>query len=179
MVFIVCISGSKRAGSTTLTLVNELRKACEKQGAKTELIDLAQVDLPMFDNRENWDYGQELERVQALLDKADGFVIGSPEYHASMSGALKNLLDLLDYKKVLAGKPVAFCGVGGGRGRASNVLGHFLVVARALRMWSVPTSIGLNHEDFDEKWQIKDQKMLERIDLAAKELVKAASALKE
>ncbi len=179
MVLIVGISGSKRPGSSTLTLVNEMLASCKKQGAQTELIDLSQVELQFFDNRESWDYGAETERVEKLLEKADGFVIGSPEYHASMSGSLKNLFDLLDYERVVAGKPAAFCGVGGGRGRASNLLGHFLVVARALKMWSVPMSVGLNHDDFDDDWHIKDKALFDRIDASAKMLVKAASALRK
>jgi FMN reductase len=179
MVLIVCISGSKRPGSTTLTLVNELRKACEKHGTKTELIDLSQVELPWFDNRESWDYGPEHARIEALLEKADGFVIGSPEYHASMSGVLKNFLDLLDYKRVVAGKPAAFCAVGEGRGKAMTVLNHFLSVARALKMWAVPMVVGMNHDDFDENWHIKDQTIIARVDTAAKELVRAARALKK
>ncbi len=179
MVLIVCVSGSKRKGSTTLTLVNELRKACEKHGAKTELIDLAQVELPFFDNRESWAYGPEVERVSKLLEQADGFVIGSPEYHGSMSGTLKNLFDLLDYEHVVARKPAAFCGVGGGRSRATNVLSHFLVVARALKMWSVPMSLGTNHDDFDENFHICDKALLDRADAMAKDLVKAASVLRK
>lgn len=179
MVFIVCVSGSKRPGSTTLTVVKEIRKALERAGAKTELLDLAQVELPFFDNRESWEYGEEVDRIHALLEKADGFVFGSPEYHASMSGALKNMFDLLDYERVLAGKPAVFCAVGGGRGRAMTLVNHFLSVARALKMWTVPTVIGLNHSDFDEHWRIKDPGIFDRIALAAQQLVKAASALRK
>ncbi len=179
MVLIVGISGSKRGGSMTLTLVNDLLNACKKHGAKTERIDLAQVELPFFDNRESWEYGKEAERVSKILEKADGFVIGSPEYHGSMSGTLKNLFDLQDYERVLAGKPAAFCGVGGGRGRATNVLSHFLVVARALKMWAVPMALGTNHDDFDDAFRLRDKTLLDRADAMAKDLVKAASVLRK
>jgi FMN reductase len=179
MVFIVGVSGSKRKGSATLALVNEMLKACQKHGATTELIDLAQIELPFFDNRESWDYGPEAERIHQLLEKADGFVIGSPEYHGSMSGALKNFFDLLDYERVVAGKPAAFGGVAGGRARAMSVLNHFFVVARALKMWPVPLVVGLNHDDFNEQWHVKDKTIMDRIDLVAKELVKAASVLRK
>ena len=179
MVLIVGISGSNRPGSTTLTLVNEMLKACEKKGAKIELLDISQIKLPMFDNREGWDYGEEHKRIEALLEKADGFVIGSPEYHGSMSGALKNLLDLLDYTRVVAGKPAAFCAVGGGS-KAKSVLDHFLVVARALQIWAVPRVVGANHDDFEKPaWHIKSDKALRRIDEATTELVRAADKLKK
>ncbi len=179
MVFIVGINGSKRKGSSTLTLVNEMLKACAQHGAKIELIDLAQIELPFFDNRESWEYGPEVERIHQLLEKADGFVIGSPEYHGSMSGTLKNFFDLLDYERVVAGKPAAFCGVGGGRSKAMSVLNHFFVVARALKMWPVPLVVGTNHDDFNEQWHVKDPAILDRITAVAKELVRAASVLRK
>jgi FMN reductase len=178
MVLIVGISGSPRPGATTLTMVKAILAACQKKGAQTELLDLAQVKLPFFDHRESWDYGAEHKRVQDLLAKADGFVIGSPEYHGSLSGALKNFLDLLDYKRVLAGKPVAFCGVGS-MSRARSMLDHALVVARALKMWSVPRTVGANQEDFDQTtWQISNPAILERIEDASDGLIKAVSALR-
>lgn len=179
MTLIVGVSGSRRKNATILTLVKELLKACEKNGALTELIDLAEIDLPMFDNREGWDYGENHKRVQEILGRADGFVFGSPEYHGSMSGSLKNLFDLLQFQKVLAGKPALFCSVGGGKSRGTSMLDHCFVVSRALRMWPVPMPVGLNHSDFDENYKISDEKLLERINNAGQELIRAAAALKK
>lgn len=130
MVLIVGMSGSKRPNSLCLTLVNTLLDACRKHGVETQLIDLSQHELPFFDNRESWAYGVEAEKLADVLNKADGFVIGTPEYHGSMSGTLKNFFDLQDYKRVLAAKPAAFCAVGGGRSRAQTVLDHLMIVAR-------------------------------------------------
>jgi FMN reductase len=178
MVLIVGISGSKRPDSLCLTLVKTLLNACQKHGVETQLIDLSRHELPFFDNRESWDYGPEAEKLADLLDKADGFVIGTPEYHGSLSGTLKNFLDLLDYKKVLAGKPAGFCAVGGGRSRAQTVLDHLMVVARALQLWAVPRVVGMNHPDFQD-FQVKDKATLERVESVAHELVRAAKALKK
>ncbi len=178
MVTIIGVSGSKRANSTTLTLVKEMLKACEKLGAETQLIDLAEFDIPMFDHRKDGDYGQDIKNIQDTLAKADGFIIGTPEYHGSMSGALKNFLDHSDYMRVFAGKPAAFCGAGGGS-RAKSALDHLLVVARALSMWAVPHVVGINKTDFDDNWQLNSPKVSERIETTTKALVTAASALRK
>ena len=178
MVFILGISGSPRKGSTTRTLVNTMLAACKKHGAETELLDLAETSLPFFDNRDSEDYGAEHKRVQDLLAKADGFVIGSPEYHGSISGMLKNFLDLSDYERVLSGKPAAFCVVGGGS-RGKSALDHFLIVARALRVWAVPHVVGTNKEDYDKDWKIASPKVIQRIEGATHDLVRAAKALKK
>lgn len=176
MTKIVLVSGSHRKGSTTRTVINEFQKALEKNGAQTEIIDLAEIELPFFDHRDTWDYGPEAKRVSEILDGADGFVFGTPEYHASLSGTLKNFLDLLNFKKVLAGKPVAFCAVGGGRSRAMSVLDHLMIISRALQLWPVPRVIGANHEDFDKTtYQLSSKLVLERIGDVSADLVKVAS----
>jgi len=178
MVLIIGISGSPRKGSTTSTLVKTILAACQKHGATTEFIDLSELGLPFFDNREDGDYGEATKKLQDTLAKADGFVFGSPEYHGSVSGMLKNFLDLSDYERVFSGKPVAVCAVGGGS-RGKSVLDHFLVIARALRMWAVPHTVGTNKDDFDKNWQVAAPKVKERIEQASHELVRVASLLKK
>lgn len=177
MVFIVGVSGSGKKNASIRRIVQEILKACEKHGAQTELVDLAELSLPLFDRRESKDYGENVTKIHDILGRADGFVFGSPEYHASFSGTMKNFFDLLDFKKVLAGKPALFCGIGGSQNRATSLLDHSFVVARALKMWAVPKPIGLLHTDFDGNYRIANPKILERIDDAAKDLVKAAGVL--
>ncbi len=53
------------------------------------------------------------------LKGADGIVFGTPEYHGSMSGTLKNMFDLMSQEQ-LEGKIVGLVGVAGGHTRTIN-----------------------------------------------------------
>jgi chromate reductase, NAD(P)H dehydrogenase (quinone) len=56
--------------------------------------------------------------LRAVVRRADGILISTPEYNQSMSGVLKNAVDWLSRPgpdEVLIGKPIAIMGASGGR----------------------------------------------------------------
>lgn len=66
-----------------------------KDDVDVELIDLSTLSLEFADGRDYRDYrGDTLQLVQKIME-ADGLVIGTPIFQASIPGALKNILDLL------------------------------------------------------------------------------------
>src|SRR5215204_3964 len=74
------------------------RLACaglqEPAGAQTELLDLRELDLPMY----NPDLADPTEAAEHLLESsysADGMIWSSPLYQGTISGAFKNALDWL------------------------------------------------------------------------------------
>jgi NAD(P)H-dependent FMN reductase len=89
--------------------------------------------------------------------------LGSPEYHNSYSGVLKNALDLLGADE-LRGKLFGLMGVGAGDMGAINTLGHLRYVVRGVGGWSLPiqVSIAHAHEAFDGP-RLKDAKLEDRI----------------
>ena len=94
-----------------------------------ELVDLAEYNLPFFDEAISPQYNPERkpdELVKRFLDKlaeADAYVLVTPEYSRSTSGVLKNALDFIDYQ--LAKKPVALVahGATGGAQAVSHLRG--------------------------------------------------------
>jgi NAD(P)H-dependent FMN reductase len=88
---------------------------------EVELVDLRDHPLPFFDGappaRTLRDYpSTETRRFGELLDRADGFVIVTPEYNHGYSAVLKNAIDhtFVEWQH----KPVTFVGwgnVGGAR----------------------------------------------------------------
>ena len=90
-----------------------------------ELIDLRDHPLPFFDAQapartlRNYP-SPEVERLGQMLDRADGFVIVTPEYNHGYPAVLKNAMDFtfVEWQR----KPVAFVGWGnvGGAERSSS-----------------------------------------------------------
>jgi chromate reductase len=110
------ISGSLRAGSHNTAL---LRAAGEHLGPPARLELLTGVgDLPAYN--EDRDTGIPPRQVAALrraIASADALLIATPEYNASIPGALKNALDWASRPfpaNVLRNKPVAVAGASTG-----------------------------------------------------------------
>src|SRR5437016_4854023 len=91
---IVGLVGSLRAGSHTQQAVAHALEGARGLGAHTELLDLAAFNLPLCDGRLEGDPPSGVVQFRDQLREAHGFVVGTPEYHGSFSGLLKNALDL-------------------------------------------------------------------------------------
>lgn len=83
-----------------------------------------------------------LERFLADLRASDGIILGSPEIHGSVSGVLKNALDLTD-RGLFEGKMLGLIGVAGGRMGASETLSHLRAIGRSLHAWVVPNQVSI------------------------------------
>lgn len=89
--------------------------AREHSDFEVEMADLAEINLPLFDEPNHPRLGQytheHTKRWAKIVDGADAFVIVMPEYNYSYNAALKNALDYLSNE--WRGKPVGFLSYGG------------------------------------------------------------------
>jgi FMN reductase len=162
---IVGIGGTIRAGSTTETaLLFALRRA-EELGAETRLFGgefLAK--LPAFDPRPGEPTSEQLELVEAVRT-ADGVIIGSPGYHGSISGVVKNALDTLeltskDATPYFHGRPVGAVVTAYGWQATGSTLMALRAIIHAMRGWPTPFGAALNSTAglFDETGACRDPK---------------------
>ena len=109
------IAGSLRKASTNRGLLRAAR-ANLPDGAKMEIADLA--DVPFY-NQDIAEKPAAVNRLLAQIGEADALVLASTEYNYSLAPALKNILDWASREPnnaLLAGKPAAIMGSGGGMG---------------------------------------------------------------
>jgi NAD(P)H-dependent FMN reductase len=147
---VIGLAGSLRNESTTRMAVQHALKGAEEEGAKVELLDLAAYNLPFLGRESEEPNVRRVERFRAELRVSDGIVLGSPEIHGSISGVLKNALDLAGTDE-FEGKMVGLVGVAGGRMGATESLSHLRIIGRSLHAWVVPNqaSIGDSGMAFD------------------------------
>lgn len=130
--------GSLRTGSHTRNAVAQALKGARQRGVQTELIDLASYDLPLCDAREDEaTYPADVERLRKAIQGAHGLVIGTPEYHGSFSGVVKNALDLCGFDE-FEGKVVGLVAVSGGAFGGLHAMGALRGVCRSLHAWVIP-----------------------------------------
>ena len=109
------IAGSLRQASTNRGLLRAAR-AHLPAGANLEIADL--TDIPFY-NQDIAAKPAAVSRLLAQIGAADGLVLACTEYNYSLAPALKNILDWASREPdnaLLAGKPVAIMGAGGGMG---------------------------------------------------------------
>jgi FMN reductase len=136
---IVGICGSLRQGSYTRLALEVALRGAEEVGARTQLLDLRDYDLPMCDGRrDHSSYPEGIFRLRKEVQSAQGIILGTPVYHGSFSGVLKNTLDLMGFRE-FEGKMIGLVGVSGGRIGAVGALSTLRTIGRTLHAWVIPS----------------------------------------
>ena len=126
---IVASTRPRRVGRSVADYIVE--RFAAHGGFEIELVDLAEVNLPLLDEPHHPRLGRyEHEHTRAwsaTISRGDAYLIVMPEYNHSFNAALKNALDYLNAE--WRGKPVAVASYGGVSGgtRAASAITEVLV----------------------------------------------------
>ncbi|MEU2221537.1 NAD(P)H-dependent oxidoreductase [Streptomyces sp. NPDC018347] len=111
------IVGSVRPGRIGLPIAQWMENEARTHGgfSEVELVDLAEVNLPFFDEphhpRLRKYVHEHTRKWSAKVDEADAFIMVTPEYNYGVSAVLKNALDFLNEEWQY--KAVGFVSYGG------------------------------------------------------------------
>lgn len=153
---VTSLCGSLRPTSSTERALSLALDAARDAGATVEALNLRELDLPLCDGREDLTtYGGDTARFLAIIADSDALLVGSPEYHGSLTGTLKNALDLLR-KDELKGKMVGLVATAKGEAGAMNTLNHLRHILRWMDAWVLPhqVSIPKAQEAFSQDGQV-------------------------
>ena len=178
MVKIVGITGSLRADSYSTLALQQAIDRVRALGAEAEIINLREMKLPFCDGGDEYPEYPDVEVMRAKVKAADGLILATPEYHGSVSGVLKNALDLMSFEH-LSGKVTGLISVLGGQSN-SNALNHLRIIVRWVHGWVIPEQIAIGQawQAFDSSGKLKDEKLAQRFDAFAQSLVDNSTKLK-
>jgi FMN reductase len=156
-IVVVGICGSLRRGSYTRQALTIALLGAREVGARTRLIDLRDYQLVFCGEEHEGAHLEGVLRLRREVTRAQGIILGTPEYHGGFSGVLKNALDLMSPAEI-QGKMLGLVGVSGGRLGATNALTGLRTVGRALNAWVLPeqASIPEAHKAFSEEGRLND-----------------------
>ncbi len=181
---IVIISGSSRKGSQSIKISNWLANQLKQNSVEVEILDLYQHALPL-QHEDVWAdvMGEPAQKLQAILEPSDGFVVVSAEWSGMVPPALKNFFLYVD--KSMANKPAYLVGVsatGGGRYPIAELR---MSSYKNTRLVNLPEHLvieGVNelfNSDGLEAEDEKDKYLRARADYGLKVLVEYTKALKQ
>ena len=149
---IVGLCGSLRAGSYNRHALN-LAAELMPPSMKLEIVDWR--DVPVFDaDLLAKGFPAEVTRVRERIRRADGVLIGTPEYNFSIPGGLKNVIDWASRNEdqPFAHKPVAVLSATGGPlggSRMQYALRRVMLFMNAHVLTKPEVFIGLAQTKFD------------------------------
>jgi len=145
---VVLIQGSLNTESRTSILVQHTAEELERAGLEVDVLDLRNIQMEFCDGRSLKDYHPDLQQAYQTINEARAFVIGMPVYCYSVSGPLKNFIDITSgaMEKKIAG---ILCNAGGKQSyMASADLNHIL--AFESHVTTLQPIVFSSYEDFKE-----------------------------
>ncbi|WP_106767108.1 NADPH-dependent FMN reductase [Paenibacillus faecalis] len=138
------ISGSMSDNSNTKLLLEMIGENIRGKGGDVNIFSVRDLNLEMFtpDKPRNSNFQEKLNTIC----QSEAIVFGSPEYHGSFSGALKNFLDHLvidDLKGIVVGivstSGSSYCG--------ANTLNSLRIILRNFHTYTINRQLSLSEKE--------------------------------
>ena len=162
---VMAVIGSLHEKSVTKVAVKFVADGLRDAGCTVNVLDLAKEQLPMVNTDTSFTadyYGPLKERVLA----ADVFVLGTPDYHGSISGAMKNFLD--HFWKEFTGK--LFVSMVASHEKGLTVHDQLHTVARQCYAWSLPYAVSFMEKEDVANGEIVSDKFRDRLEMMMRDV---------
>jgi len=144
------VIGSLHRNSVTRIVLNHAAEKFRAEGCEVDVLDLQAEPLPLYNPDTAYD-APHFDALQARVVKADVLVLGTPDYHGSISSALKNFLDHFWHE--FAGK--LFVTIVASHEKGLTVSDQLRTVARQCYAWTLPYGVS-----FADSTDVKDGKIV-------------------
>jgi NAD(P)H-dependent FMN reductase len=159
------VAGSTRQSSYSTRALKIALEHAKKHGAEVRLLELSRTVLPLYDPGAPG--CKEVERAAEAIAWADAFILASPDYHGSMSGALKNFLD--HFYEEFAGKLFGY--IVASHEKGLTVMDQMRTAVRQCYGWSMPYGVSINGpQDFTGQ-ETANTRLSSRLRMMGRDLV--------
>jgi FMN reductase len=184
-IHVVGIGGTLRDGSTGLRALEETLWSAEEAGATTELLNLGDLALPMYEpGKPLQEYGKNVKGFVEAMRGADAMLWSTAAYHGTLAGVTKNALDFTqfmarDERPYLQDKVIGLIATAGGSMAGVNAINAMVNVVHTLRGVAAPLSVPIaqSWKAFDEEGNIRDEEVAGRLHSLGRLVVEMAEKL--
>jgi NAD(P)H-dependent FMN reductase len=140
---VLAVVGSLKKKSVTRVVVGHIAQALAARGCVVDVLDLLNQPLALY-NPESAHQAESYPSLKGRVDQADVYVLGTPDYHGSISSAMKNFLDHFWHE--FSGK--LFATVVASHEKGLTVTDQLRTVARQCYAWCLPYGVAcIDRED--------------------------------
>ena len=151
---------------STDTLIKVLEIISVKYKTEARLVNLFETQLPIYRPSTRFD-SENVNKVTNDVNWANVFVLASPDYHGSMSGAMKNFLDF--FWKEFSGKTFGY--IVSSHEKGLTVMDQMRTAVRQCYAWSLPYGISINEREDLGSDGIIVNRLQSRMEMLARDLV--------
>ncbi len=179
---VVGIGGTIGGMSSTERALKIALESAAKQGFRTRMFGGVEMGrLPLYDPKAATRTPDEKDFVETVR-KASALIIASPGYHGSISGVVKNALDLLEEtardakRPYLADMPVGLIATAYGWQATGSTIAALRSIVHALRGWPTPFAAAINTQitKFDDEGGANDQSVIDQLYMVGQQVARFA-----
>jgi NAD(P)H-dependent FMN reductase len=162
---VLAVVGSLRERSATRIVLDHIIERLRARGAVVDLLDLSLEPLPLY----NPDTAYEQPAFRALqirVERADVYLLGTPDYHGSISGPLKNFLDHFWHE--FAGK--LFAPLVASHEKGLTAIDQLRTVARQCYAWSLPYGVSFVEQTEVGEGGVVNPKLIQRLEMLERDV---------
>ncbi|HXV45305.1 MAG TPA: NAD(P)H-dependent oxidoreductase [Nitrososphaera sp.] len=157
------VAGSIRKGSYSAQVLKIALEHAKKHGAEVRLLDISK--MPLYDP--NAPASAEVKQASEVVSWVDAIILASPDYHGSMSGALKNFLD--HFYEEFAGKLFGY--IVASHEKGLTVMDQMRTAVRQCYGWSMPYGVSVNGPQDFSGGEIVSPRLAKRLRMMARDIV--------
>src|SRR5881394_3735605 len=162
---VLAVIGSLHRESVTRIVLNHVAGKLRAEGCSVDVLDLQAEPLPLYNPDTAYDT-PEFNALQKRVELADVLVLGTPDYHGSISSALKNFLDHFWHE--FAGK--LFATIVASHEKGLTVTDQLRTVARQCYAWTLPYGVSFAEKEDVKNGQVVSDALKQRLDMFVRDV---------
>lgn len=162
---VLAVAGSLNKNSVTRIVIRHLAADLTSGGCKVDILDLHAEPLALF-NPDSAYAGANYASLKQRVEAADVYLLGTPDYHGSISSALKNFLDHFWHE--FAGK--LFATVVASHEKGLTVTDQLRTVARQCYAWSLPYGVSFVDKEDVREGQVASESLKQRLQMMVRDI---------
>src|SRR2546427_181654 len=162
---VLAVAGSLHRTSVPRAVVLHVAERLKAEGCIVDVLDFETEPLPLY-NPDTAYHAPGFDALQTRVERADVYVLGTPDYHGSISSAMKNFLD--HFSGEFAGK--LFATVVASHEKGLTVTDQLRTVARQCYAWSMPYGVSFADEEDVRDGKIVSDTLKKRLEMFVRDV---------
>src|SRR5256884_2418750 len=162
---VLAVVGSLNPTSVTRAVILQVGERLRADGCSVDVLDLEKEPLPLYNPDTAYD-APGFDQLQGRVEGADVYVLGTPDYHGSISSAMKNFLD--HFWGEFAGK--LFATIVASDEKGLTVTDQLRTVARQCYAWSMPYGVSFADEEDVRDGKVASDTLEKRIEMFVRDV---------